>query len=104
MICPHCRGKKVNIVFVDYSDGTGELAKRICPTCQGAGVVTEQQAAQIDAGRALQADRRARGLTLAQEAARLGISPAELSAAELGHRTLDEVLSRKERFAVLDID
>jgi hypothetical protein len=55
-----------------------------CLTCQGAGEVTEEHMARVEAGRKLREDRVARGLTLSQEAERLGVSREALSKREWG--------------------
>lgn len=78
-VCPTCNGT-----------GTTEAMacpgfRRItlpCPRCAATGDITEERAAELAAAERLRRDRLDRGLTLRQEAARLGISAPELSRME----------------------
>jgi hypothetical protein len=79
--CPVCTGTgKSGPVFVEYTDRPGEMRIVNCFTCKGRKVVP----ASFDPkkGRILRDDRIKRGLSLRQEAKRLGISAAELSKME----------------------
>lgn len=55
-----------------------------CDRCNGSGVITQEQVALIARGKKLREDRKKCGLTLRQEAKRLGISVVELSELERG--------------------
>lgn len=87
LICPQCEGRRQTMAFVDYAPPNQARSgpKLIpCSMCRGAGEITEEHAARIEAGKARKADRRARGLTLSQEARRLDISPKALCDIEQG--------------------
>src|SRR5437016_3940522 len=88
--CPACRGAGRTVVHVDgVRDGKrfGEWRQAPCSTCDGSGHVTEARATQIAEGDRLRADRLARGMTLRQEAERLGCAPVELSRREQGQES-----------------
>lgn len=82
--CPACKGACHIRAFVEYANKSGEVGTVKCPTCKGDGWVTRQHYDRILAGEALRKARRERGLSLSEEAARLGISPVELSHRENG--------------------
>lgn len=63
---------------------TGWVEKIHCFTCHGAGEISEEHVRLIEEGERLRADRIARGLSLREEAARLGCPPRELSDREQG--------------------
>lgn len=87
MTCPECDGAKQNTALVcGVRDGRRFCDQRnlTCGTCGGTGVITEEQAARIKEGRRLRNDRVARGVSQREEAARLGITPQELSKREAG--------------------
>jgi hypothetical protein len=88
MICPSCNGAKRLFAFWDGRDKDGKATSGSgmvnCFTCDGAGEITEEHARRIAAGRARMEARIARRVTLKEEADRLGITPAELSAIESG--------------------
>lgn len=81
--CPDCNGKKRGIVHLNTVSG-GRFEVRDCTFCEGTGFVRGHKAEKWREGEALRHDRKLRGLTLRQEAARLGISPSELSRREWG--------------------
>ena len=70
---------------VDYSDwrrsGVQEIA---CATCRGTGTITPELAQRLEEGEALAHSRKERGLSLREEAVRLGVSVRELSDREHG--------------------
>ena len=87
-VCPHCRGDKKVFVFVDgrHEDGTPFSRNGLCDcrTCKGAGTITAEHAARIEAGNQRRLERVAKGVTLLEAARQAGISPSELSAIESG--------------------
>ena len=90
--CKFCHGKGfVGPVFVDRSDGTGELLERIeCTHCGCTGVWDAEHLARYEAGRAHRQERIAREESLRECASRLGISPAQLCNFEQGRAPLPE--------------
>jgi hypothetical protein len=54
----------------------------LCDDCAGTGTVTAERAAVLEAAASRRQDRIARGLSLREEAARLGITPQEYSRLE----------------------
>jgi hypothetical protein len=86
--CPDCGGRKVTLGFVDAfspsGDCVGTLIRGDCCLCNGEGVISVDRNAQIIAGEELRADRLRRNVSIREEAARLGISPSELSRRERG--------------------
>jgi ribosome-binding protein aMBF1 (putative translation factor) len=55
-----------------------------CPTCGGTGRITEQRLGWWYEGRAMSEERKSRGVSLREEAGRLGIKPSKLSDMEHG--------------------
>ncbi len=82
-ICPDCRGRKREIVHLRTITG-GRWQHMDCLFCGGSGVVTIEQAAKWRDGERLRNDRKARIVTLREEAKRLGITARELSDREWG--------------------
>lgn len=83
MKCPHCNGAGiVNIVWRGLPEAAGDVAD--CACCDGRGTVSADRLARIDAGRAMREDRMARGVSLAEEARRRGISRRAMSDMEWG--------------------
>lgn len=85
--CPHCKGRGGGPCFINRGEDyrTHSIEHRACRTCNGFGEVTAEHAERIAEGRALRDGRLSRGVSLMDEAARLGISPARLSAIERGN-------------------
>ncbi len=81
--CPDCDGTGRTWAMVDWRGG-GELREVPCFLCRGRGTFTASEMAQIEHGRKLRDDRKARGLTLRQEANRRGITMEELTDLEHG--------------------
>ena len=81
--CPECEGRKGASVFVDRQGG-GRLEFMRCTYCVGLGTVSKIREAKYRLGEEMRKDRIARGMSLRQEAARLGIKPRELSNREWG--------------------
>lgn len=80
--CVDCRFGKVR-ALVNYGRGKGcKLEDIDCPICLGTGHVGSQRAEEINAARRLYEDRVGRGVSLSEEAKRLGISAQELSRRE----------------------
>ncbi len=82
-LCSFCGGMGWHNEHV-YGRGISGWRQTTCRACGGAGEVDESQAAAVERGKLLREDRKARGLTLAQEASRLGITAAALSKLEWG--------------------
>ncbi len=85
MTCPDCDGRGSGIACVDCADRSKSGVREIpCPRCAGTGQLTAEQMAAYEAGRKLRNDRVARGVSLREEARRLGITATELSDRENG--------------------
>lgn len=88
--CPHCDGKKQLFAFWDGIKPDGSpfsgAGMRKCDTCDGLGVISLERNARIQEGKNRRAERLSRGLSLHEEATRLGMTAAELSAIEHGKR------------------
>lgn len=89
--CPACRGRgQVQLhVFGHRADGSHFSGPRIsaCTLCRGSGAITTERAALVAEGERRREDRKARRLSLREEAARLGITPQELSRIENGRES-----------------
>jgi hypothetical protein len=92
--CPDCAGRGHHTVHqYGVFDGRtgGRWIEEECLLCAGFGTVAASLAAlrtaRLAEGERLQADRKARGLSLRDEARRLGITPMELSDREHGRAT-----------------
>ena len=84
--CSTCHGTgKTGPAFVDYANGTGELVSDTkCRTCAGAGRVSAEMSRRMKVCSDAR-DRRVRaGIGIRDGAARLGFTPAKLSAMEHG--------------------
>ena len=90
MICPGCKGEKKVFVFADghHEDGTPfhNNGYRDCFTCTGSGEITDEHAGRIAAGRKMRDERVAQRISLMDAAKTRGMSPAELSAIEMGRK------------------
>lgn len=84
MICPYCKGKKQVFGHANYGDGRGEYKFIPCLFCHASGEVSDDHAQWIEEGQKRRADRLARGMTIYEEAEKLGITSADLSRIELG--------------------
>lgn len=85
VICPECNGRKGGVVHVNATSGH-RFENRKCDFCDGLGHVRQHELDRWKECEAVRADRIARGMTLRAEAARLGISPSELSDREHARR------------------
>jgi hypothetical protein len=83
VLCPECNGRKSGLVHLKTTSG-GRWENRKCEFCDGLGHVRQHQLDKWRECEAMRDDRKARGMTLRAEAARLGISPSELSDREWG--------------------
>ncbi len=83
--CPACGGRKTTIALVDGPTRRG-LLEIDCSTCEGVGSITIEHRDRIEAGRKRREERIARGVSLREEARRLGILPSDLSAMESGRK------------------
>jgi hypothetical protein len=92
--CPDCGGLGYTTthVYGEHPAGGrfGEWRREDCPICAGHGTVARSLAdlrlAIIAEGERRRADRKARGLSLREEAARLKMTPQALSDIENGRR------------------
>lgn len=87
--CPECKGegKYYSRRFVTRTTGCDyEEGEQTCFTCDGSGSITDAHATRIEQGRMLRENRKARGLSLRQEAQRLGMKPSELNDLERGRK------------------
>lgn len=82
-LCLFCEGLGWNNVHL-YGWGMSGWRQVTCPACDGKGEVDEPTRARMERGKLLREDRKARGLTLGQEAERLGTTAAALSKLEWG--------------------
>lgn len=86
--CPMCngRGQTEALVCGRLASGGGFSERRIltCHQCDGTGRLSAEAMQRYNDGRAMAESRKARGITLRAEAARLRISPSELSDREWG--------------------
>ncbi len=87
--CPECCGHK--IVLVTYFPGTPRHPPMPCRVCGGSGQITLEHHNRIEAGEKMREDRIERGVSLRAEAARLGITPCNLSDLENGRQVLAPV-------------
>lgn len=87
-VCPDCAGAKRVFRFLDgrREDGTAFHSSGYadCSRCAGTGEVSQEDADRYAAGQVLRRDRLHRMVSLREEAARLGITPSELSKRERG--------------------
>lgn len=91
LICPECKGRGESnaLVYGRRASGGSFCEHRAvrCHRCDGVGTLSPEAMRRYADGRSMAEDRRARGLTLREEARRLGISPTELSDREWGRAT-----------------
>ena len=83
VVCPECNGKNGGMVHLNTTSG-GRWEHRRCTFCVGMGEVSSLRAERYRLGQAMAADRKARKVSLREEAARLGMTPQELSRREHG--------------------
>ena len=83
IICPHCKGRKTSPAFVTIKTGCS-FQEVDCFTCKGAGFITRDHSDRIIKGEGIRLERIKRGLSLRQEALRLGIKPIKLARLERG--------------------
>jgi hypothetical protein len=92
--CPACKGEPAKSVLAFFNTGQDyrqHYVKEVvmpCRVCNGAGSVTGWVLMRHHKGRKHRSDRVERGETLFHAAQRLGVSPSELSAYELGYSDL----------------
>lgn len=81
--CPECSGAGiVNVVWQGLPESVADAAE--CSACRGIGEISPRHAMRLEVGRAMRNDRVARGLSLQQEAKRLGIETRKLADLEWG--------------------
>lgn len=86
MKCPDCSGEGRVFAHINRGPAGSSFGWLNCIRCKATGVVPDEQAAWIEAGKRMRADRLSRDLSLFEEAKRLGIRSSELSAIERGMR------------------
>ena len=84
MRCSTCGGEGTLSGLIKPTSGACYLGSLPCPSCKGTGAVAAVQAQQMAEGERRRLDRIRRGVSLKEEALRLGISPAALSDFEHG--------------------
>jgi hypothetical protein len=85
--CPDCKGKKKVFAHVNYGgERPGEFKHIACMRCKGVGAIEAEMLVWIEAGRKRRAERVSRDISLREEAKRLGMNAADLSAIEMGYR------------------
>ncbi len=84
--CPDCEGRRQVEVYA--CPGFRRLLQD-CRRCGATGSVTQAVAARVAEGRRRASDRKARGFSLRDEAARLGITPMELADIEHARGPID---------------
>lgn len=90
--CPVCKGEGMTIgLFPLYADHVPPEKRKpvielTCDLCEGKGQIATQTFHLWNQGRAMREDRLKRGMSLRNEAKRLGILPSVLSARERGIR------------------
>ena len=80
LVCSSCKGKRVIVI----TTGWRESKEITCYTCKGFGQITREHSDRIIKGEVIRSDRISRGLSLRQEAQRLGMKPIELARLERG--------------------
>jgi hypothetical protein len=92
--CPACEGKPAKPTTAFFNTGpdwrkhyVAEVTL-ICQVCKATGIVTDYALMRYHKGWQHMADRKERGETLFHAAQRLGVSPSQLSAYELGYADL----------------
>lgn len=80
-ICPSCEGSRVLGALLNIG-GRCVPHTMPCRTCRGTGEIDEARAAELNAAEERRRERMARGLSLREEAERLGMSAVELSKLE----------------------
>lgn len=79
--CPDCNGEGVSRGFGCPGFRPIEIP---CLMCKGKKEITEEQLQWIKDGEAMRLDRRARDMSVREEAKRLGIKASDLSLMEMG--------------------
>lgn len=82
--CTNCNGRGVNRALVMRRPGGCVWQDVTCSTCGGAGWLSNDHIARIEAGRRMREERIAAGISQSERAAELGISMRELSDREHG--------------------
>lgn len=91
IVCPSCNGtKEGGLGFVTRASGCSVEALP-CSTCGGTGEVPADYAERAAAGRRLREERIAAGVSLGDLARAAGERPSEVSDAERGRRSIEEV-------------
>lgn len=97
MICPDCNGEKKVFAHVNRGEQGSGFGWIRCFRCKGSGDVPDEQAQWMSEGIKRRCDRVARGLTLREEAERLGIAVTTLSAVERGMTPYPSVLTQESQ-------
>lgn len=88
MICPSCKGKGTSFGHCNTGPDSSQhyWGDIKCLRCKGTGEVPDEMKQWIADGAAARQRRRDNGKTLLETANAMGVSPAELSAMENGHK------------------
>jgi DnaJ-class molecular chaperone len=86
--CPHCSGEGGGMAHINRGpdSSTHSIEWVDCISCKGSGEITQEHAARIVAGRKMRDARVAQRKSLMEAAAERDMSPAELSAIEMGRK------------------
>lgn len=85
VVCPRCKGKGHKVVHLCYGPSKGGERKSVaCELCDGISCVSPEINERFEIGQRHWTDRRARKVSVADEAARLGITESELYRREWG--------------------
>jgi len=79
--CPECHGKGTITALVCPG---GIIKQEPCTLCDGFGTISDEQIERGENGKKLRQDRLSRNMSLREEAAKIGITPYELSRIERG--------------------
>jgi len=96
--CKYCNGRGwTGPVHVNRGNGSGEWLDRMeCTHCGGTGRWDSDHLARYEKGQAHRRERIERSETILEAAARLGVTPAQLSSFETGRHSLTPGSKDKE--------
>jgi hypothetical protein len=88
--CPYCSGDGTCVVHIAHTDKPHTMEVLPCSFCDGTGEVPPERLAAYQRGRTIRESRILRGVSLREEAKRLGITAVELSRIERGEGSLPD--------------